>query len=137
MTQVALLLLFASVVIATLSIIEVYRYHQKDKLWTAEFDERGRALDERRHKLDIMERDLQDWQKRLDMDTSVLCKATYFTSDSDAIKYGDEEKMLKAIKKTLSNAIAQNIVKTFPPRCIELDNRDAYIIEVRVKDEVC
>ena len=135
MTKIALLLFVFAGVFAFLAIAELYRTKRTQHLIESELADRAEYLEGTKQRLDAYQQDLINQEARLNMDAATPVRATYFVSESDQLKYTDEKKLIKAVKKSLCTSIVDSMMKITEPHKCTADGREFYIIKFRVKEE--
>jgi len=136
MTQIAIILFFGAAVFAFLAATELYRAKRAMHFITSELAEKEVHLNETSKRLDAYREELINKEAKLNMDAATPVRASYFTSESDLIKYSDDKKLEKAIKKALCVQLADSIMKVAIPRKIRLDDgREMYVMNYRIKEE--
>lgn len=128
--------LFGAIVALILAGVEYYRAKQVERYITDELTDKAESLDKTKASLDAYREELLNKEARLNMDSATPVRATYFTSESDLMKYYDDKKLAKAIKKALCIQLADSMMKIAEPRKVKLeDGREMYALHFRVKEE--
>lgn len=128
--------LFGAIVALILAGVEYYRAKQVERYITDELTDKAESLDKTKASLDAYREELLNKEARLNMDSATPVRATYFTSESDLMKYSDDKKLAKAIKKALCIQLADSMMKIAEPRKVKLeDGREMYALHFRVKEE--
>lgn len=128
--------LFGAIVALILAGVEYYRAKQVERYITDELTDKAESLDKTKASLDDYREELLNKEARLNMDSATPVRATYFTSESDLMKYSDDKKLAKAIKKALCIQLADSMMKIAEPRKVKLeDGREMYALHFRVKEE--
>ena len=136
MTKLAFFLFIVAGILVILAVTELYRAKVKVGRVEEILTERDEEFTRERQTLDKVRDELKAEAERLKMDTSTPIRATYFTSESDLMKYSDDKKLIKAVKKSLCFRLADELTKIAEPRKVRLDDgRDMYLLEFRVKEE--
>ena len=136
MTKLAFFLYIVAGILVILAVTELYRAKVKVGRVEEILTERDEEFTRERQTLDKVRDELKAEAERLKMDTSTPIRATYFTSESDLMKYSDDKKLIKAVKKSLCFRLADELTKIAEPRKVRLDDgRDMYLLEFRVKEE--
>lgn len=131
-----IIILFGAIVALILAGVEYYRAKRKASAVDDFLAEKSADFARERHSLETMRDELTAEAERLKMDTSTLVRATYFTSESDLLKYSDDKRLTKAVKKALCIQLADSIMKIAEPRKVKLeDGREMYALHFRVKEE--
>lgn len=131
-----IIILFGAIVALILAGVEYYRAKQVERYITEELTDKAESLDKTKSSLDAYREELLNKEARLNMDSATPVRATYFTSESDLLKYSDDKKLAKAIKKALCIQLADSMMKIAEPRKVKLDDgREMYALHFRVKDE--
>ena len=116
--------------------VEYYRAKQVERYITDELTDKAESLDKTKASLDAYREELLNKEARLNMDSATPVRATYFTSESDLMKYSDDKKLAKAVKKALCIQLADSMMKIAEPRKVKLeDGREMYALHFRVKEE--
>ena len=127
---------FGAIVALILAGVEYYRAKQVERYITEELTDKAESLDKTKASLDAYREELLNKEVRLNMDSATPVRATYFTSESDLMKYSDDKKLAKAIKKALCIQLADSMMKIAEPRKVKLeDGREMYALHFRVKEE--
>lgn len=128
--------LFGAIVALILAGVEYYRAKQVERYITEELTDKAESLDKTKASLDAYREELLNKEARLNMDSATPVRATYFTSESDLMKYSDDKKLAKAIKKALCIQLADSMMKIAEPHKVKLeDGREMYALHFRVKEE--
>lgn len=128
--------LFGAIVALILAGVEYYRAKQVERYITEELTDKSESLDKTKSSLDAYREELLNKEARLNMDSATPVRATYFTSESDLMKYSDDKKLAKAIKKALCIQLADSMMKIAEPHKVKLeDGREMYALHFRVKEE--
>ena len=128
--------LFGAIVALILAGVEYYRAKQVERYITEELTDKAESIDKTKASLDAYREELLNKEARLNMDSATPVRATYFTSESDLMKYSDDKKLAKAIKKALCIQLADSMMKIAEPRKVKLeDGREMYALHFRVKEE--
>lgn len=128
--------LFGAIVALILAGVEYYRAKQVERYITDELTDKAESLDKTKASLDAYREELLNKEARLNMDSATPVRATYFTSESDLMKYSDDKKLAKAVKKALCIQLADSMMKIAEPRKVRLeDGREMYALHFRVKEE--
>lgn len=131
-----IIILFGAIVALILAGVEYYRAKQVERYITEELTDKAESLDKTKSSLDAYREELLNKEARLNMDSATPVRATYFTSESDLMKYSDGKKLAKAIKKALCIQLADSMMKIAEPRKVKLeDGREMYALHFRVKEE--
>lgn len=137
MTKIALFLFVAAGIFLFLAVVELVRAKTNTARINEYVAEKYGEFSRERATLDKMHEELQDEARRLNMDAATPVRATYFTSESDLLKYADEKKLAKAVKKALCTQLADSMMKIAEPHKVRLDDgRDMYLLQYRVKEEL-
>ena len=127
---------FGAIVALILACVEYYRTKQVERYITEELADKAESLDKTKASLDAYREELLNKEARLNMDSATPVRATYFTSESDLLKYSDDKRLTKAIKKALCIQLADSMMKIAEPRKVKLeDGREMYALHFRVKEE--
>lgn len=136
MTHIAIILLIGAGVFALLAVAELYRTKRVQHIIETDLADKSEYLEGLKKHLDEYREKLINKEAKLNMDAATPVRACYFTSESDLLKYSDDKKLLKAVKKALCIQLADSIVKIAEPRKVHLDDgRDMYLLHYRVKEE--
>lgn len=131
-----IIILFGAIVALIFAGVEYYRAKQVERYITEELTDKAESLDKTKSSLDAYREELLNKEARLNMDSATPVRATYFTSESDLMKYSDDKKLAKAIKKALCIQLADSMMKIAEPRKVKLeDGREMYALHFRVKEE--
>jgi len=136
MTHIAIILFIGAGVFAFLAVAELYRTRRVQHIIESDLADKSEYLAGLKKHLDEYREKLINKEAKLNMDAATPVRACYFTSESDLLKYSDDKKLLKAVKKALCIQLADSIVKIAEPRKVHLDDgRDMYLLHYRVKEE--
>lgn len=136
MTQIAIILFIGAGVFAILAATELCRTKRVQRVIETDLADKSEYLAGLKKHLDEYREELINKEARLNMDAATPVRACYFTSESDMLKYSDDKKLLKAVKKALCTQLADSIAKIAEPRKVHLDDgRDMYLLHYRVKEE--
>jgi hypothetical protein len=136
MTKIALFLFIFAGIFAFLAIAELLRTKRIQRVIENDLADKAEYLAGVKKRLDDYQQDLINKEASLNMDAATPIRATYFVSESDALKYTDEKKLERAVKKSLCNSLADSIMKIAEPRKGTADGRDFYMLRFRVKEEL-
>ena len=137
MTKIALFLFVVAGIFLFLAVVELVRAKTNTTRINEYVAEKDGEFSRERATLDKMREELQDEARRLNMDAATPIRATYFTSESDLMKYSDEKKLAKAVKKALCTQLADSMMKIAEPHKVRLDDgRDMYLLQYRIKEEL-
>lgn len=132
-----LILFIGAVIVLLLAAGELYRTKRVERYITTELAEKAEHLEATSKHLDDYREELVSKEASLNMDAATPVRATYFTSESDLLKYADEKKLAKAVKKALCTQLADSMMKIAEPHKVRLDDgRDMYLLQYRVKEEL-
>ena len=135
--EASIIVLIGGIIFFILAGVEHNKIRQREKFWTDELSEKASHLEGFKRRLDEYEHDLINREARLNMDAATPVRATYFTSESDLLKYPDDKKLIKAVKKALCVQLVDSMMKIVEPHKVRLeDGRDMYLIHYRVKEEL-
>ena len=135
--EASIIVLIGGIIFFILAGVEHNKIRQREKFWTDELSEKASRLEGFKRRLDEYEQDLINREARLNMDAATPVRATYFTSESDLLKYPDDKKLIKAVKKALCVQLVDSMMKIVEPHKVRLeDGRDMYLIHFRVKEEL-
>ena len=136
MTHIAIILFIGAGVFAILAATELCRTKRVQRVIETDLADKSEYLAGLKKHLDEYREELINKEARLNMDAATPVRACYFTSESDMLKYSDDKKLLKAVKKALCTQLADSIVKIAEPRKVHLDDGgDMYLLHDRVKEE--
>ena len=136
MTHIAIILFIGAGVFAILAATELCRTKRVQRVIETDLADKSEYLADLKKHLDEYREELINKEARLNMDAATPVRACYFTSESDMLKYSDDKKLLKAVKKALCIQLADSIMKIADPHKVHLDDgRDMYLLHYRVKEE--